>query len=182
MPAAVPSLRPVALGIAVAALLVVGAALLPGDDPVQRQEVAADRTGPLEVLRAWDRDRAAAWRHGDLRALGRLYVPGSRAGEADRAMLASYVDRGLRVTGMRMQVAAAEVRQADDDRVVLVVTDRLVGAEARSGEGALSLPADGWSRRRLVLVRGGERWQVAAVTGQDSADVITAAASGSSNR
>ena len=182
MAVAVPSLRPVALGVALAVLLLAGAALLPGADPVRRTAPAADRTGALEVLRAWDRDRAAAWRKGDLGALGRLYVPGSRAGEADRAMLASYVDRGLRVTGMRMQVAAAEVRHADDDRMVLRVTDRLVGAEARGGGDTLSLPVDGWSRRRIVLVRTGEQWLVAAVTGQDRAEASTASTSGSSNR
>jgi hypothetical protein len=96
-------------------------------------------------------------------------------------MLAAYVERGLRVTGIRMQVAAARVRRADDDRVVLLVTDRLVGAEARGKEGATPLPVDRWSRRRVVLVRAGERWRVSEVTGQESAVATTAETSGSSN-
>jgi hypothetical protein len=173
----------VALGVAVAALLLVGAALWPDDDPASRSAApVADRTAPLAVLRAWDDDRAAAWREGDLRALRRLYLPGSRAGAADRAMLASYLDRGLTVTGIRMQVTAADVRRADEERLVLLVTDRLVGAEVHGGDEAVPLPVDGWSRRRVVLVRTGGRWRVGEVTGQTRADAITAAASGSSNR
>ena len=183
MAAAVPSARPVALGVGIAVLLVLGAALWPGDhDRTSRATPAADRTGPIAVLRAWDRDRAAAWRAGDLAALRGLYVPGSRAGAADRAMLAAYVDRGLRVTGMRMQVAAADVVRAGDDRIVLVVTDRLAAAEVSGPGGTAPLPADRWSSRCVVLVRAGDRWQVASVTGQASADAITAAASRSWNR
>jgi hypothetical protein len=173
----------VVVGVVAAVLLVVGTALWPHDEAgPPRTDPVADRTGPIAVLRAWDRDRAAAWRAGDVRALGRLYVPGSRAGAADRAMLASYADRGLQVTGIRMQVAAVEVRRADGDRIVLVVTDRLVGGEARGSETVVPLPVDRWSSRRVVLVRTGERWRVTRVTGQDSADAITAEASGSSNR
>jgi hypothetical protein len=172
----------VAVGVAVAVLLIAGAALWPDDDAGRWTAPEADRTGPIAVLRAWDRDRAAAWRAGDVRALERLYVPGSRVGAADRAMLASYADRGLRVTGMRMQVAAARVLQSDDERIVLVVTDRLASAEARSPDGVVPLPVDRWSSRRVVLVRTGQRWRVTRVRGQESADATTAAASGSSNR
>lgn len=179
----VASARPVAVGVGVAVLLVLGAALLPGDDDRSGSgpAPATDRTGPLAVLRAWDRERAAAWRDGDLEALGDLYTPGSRAGAADRAMLAAYVDRGLRVTGMRMQVAAAGVARARDDRLVLVVTDRLASAEARGPGGTVPLPADRWSSRRVVLVRGDERWQVAQVTAQRRPEATTASTSGSEN-
>jgi hypothetical protein len=172
----------VVVGVVVAVLLLVGTAVWPHDETGSRAAPAADRTGPIAVLRAWDRDRAAAWRAGDVRALQRLYVPGSRVGAADRAMLASYADRGLRVTGMRMQVAAVEVRRADDDRMALLVTDRLVGGKARGAETVVALPVDRWSIRRVVLVRTGGRWRVTRVTGQESADAITAEASGSSNR
>ena len=177
-----PALRPLGCGVLLAGLLLVGAVLLPADEPARRATRTADRTGAIAVLHDWDRRRAAAWRAGDLRALGRLYVAGSRAGRADRAMLASYVERGLRVTGIRMQVAAAQVRQAGDDRMVLLVTDRLVGAQARGVAGSLPLPVDRWSRRRVVLVHEGERWLVSRVTPQDSAEATTAEASGSSNR
>jgi hypothetical protein len=172
----------VVAGVVVALLLVLGAALWPADEAGRRTAPEADRTGPIAVLRAWDRDRAAAWRAGDPAALRELYVPGSRAGAADRAMLAAYADRGLRVTGMRMQVAAARVHSRGDERIVLLVTDRLASAEVHGPDGVVPLPVDRWSSRRVVLLRTGERWRVARVTGQDSADAITAEASGSSKR
>lgn len=173
------------LGVGLALLLLLGAVLLPPD----RAPVAGpadDRTGPLAVLRAWDRDRADAWRHGDVAALRRLYVPGSAAGRADRAMLSSYLDRGLRVRGLRMQVASADVQYADDDRIVLRLTERLAATATVTGvAGDLRLPGDGWSRRRVVLVDDGERWRVVSVVAQagaaDSPAASTASTSGSAN-
>ncbi len=183
MSPSVPTLRPLAVGVLLAVVLLAGAVLLPSGGPQRPTAAVGDRTGPLTVLRVWDRARAAAWRDGDVRALGRLYAPGSPAGRADREMLRSYVERGLRVTGLRMQVASAEVRRADAGRIVMLVTDRLSGAAVATGaEGVHPLPRDRWSRRRVVLVRVGERWRVASVTGQASADAITAEAFESSNR
>lgn len=182
MRSSAPSLRPVAYGLLVAGLLLVGAVLLPSGHPTRPVPPAVDRTEPLAVLHAWDRDRAAAWRDGDRRALRRLYVPGSRAGRVDVAMLAAWARRGLRVRGMQMQVASAEVRRADDDRIVVLVTDRLTGGLAVDGSGeTLALPRDDWSRRRVVLVRTGERWRVSAVTGQARPAARTAVTSGSEN-
>ena len=185
MSSPVPTLRPLAVGVVVAVLLLGGAALLPADGPEREPAPAttSDRTGPIRVLRAWDRERAAAWRTGDARALGRLYTPGSRAGRADREMLRAYRARGLRVTGLRMQVASADVRRADDERVVVLVTDRLAATAVATGSGgAHPLPRDRWSRRRVVLVRERERWRVASVTGQPRPSASTASTSSSANR
>jgi hypothetical protein len=183
------------LGVVVAGLVVAGGLLLPSagpDDSPERQAVArpsggepvvpSGRTAALAVLRAWDRARAAAWREGDVRALGRLYTTGSAAGRADRRLLAAYVDRGLRVTGMRMQVASVEVRDTTDDRIRLLVIDRLVDATARGGPVPVELPRDGWSRHRVVLVRVGGLWRVSRVSDQARPAASTAATSGSWNR
>lgn len=121
---------------------------------------AAPAVAALAVLRDWDRARAAAWEQGDPAALRALYVPGSRAGTADLAMLRRWQERGLRVRGMRTQVLAAAVRAHSPDRFVLVVTDRLVGAVAVPG--ALPLPRDQPTTRRLELRRVGGRWLLAA--------------------
>ena len=145
-------------------LITVGAAWRPAAD-VPRAPVA-DRIAPLTVLAAWDRSRAEAWRTGDPAALGRLYAPGSAAGAADRALLAAYAERGLRVAGLRMQRAAVVVVSAEADRTVLVVTDRVVGATAIGRSGRAALPRDGWSTRTVVLARDGDEWQVAEVLDQ----------------
>jgi len=179
----VPTLRPLAVGVLLAVVLLGGAALLPTDAPERVPAPASDRTAPIAVLRAWDRERAAAWRAGDARALARLYTPGSPAGRADRRMLRAYLARGLRVTGLRMQVASADVRRADEQRVVVLVTDRLAATAVATGSGGVHpLPHDRWSRRRVVLVRGGERWRMASVTGQPSPSASTASTSSSANR
>ncbi len=124
---------------------------------------SAERIAPLTVLAAWDRSRARAWHAGDPAALGRLYVPGSDAGRADRALLAAYAGRGLRVTGLRMQRAAVDVVSAQERRLVLVVTDRMVGANIIGPGGRVSLPRDRWSRHRVVLRLARGEWRVAGV-------------------
>ncbi|QBR91470.1 hypothetical protein [Nocardioides euryhalodurans] len=179
--------RPLVLGVLLAGALVLTALLVPaGPEPVAPpgRALAADRTAPLEVLRGWDRDRARAWRRGDGEALAELYVPGSRAGRADAALLEAYAGRGLRVTGVRMQLAAVEVVARTGDRLELLVTDRLGRTVARGGGGSFSLPGDDWSRRRVVMVRSGTRWQVAEVRDRAQArpEASTADTSGSSNR
>ena len=113
------------------------------------------------VLHGWDDRRAAAWASGDPAALRSLYAPGSPAGRADAAMLGKWHRRGLRVEGIRMQVLEVDVRRAEADRLVLVVTDRLVGAVAVGPGVRLPLPRDGFTTRRVVLVRTGGAWRVA---------------------
>ncbi|QZY30381.1 hypothetical protein [Nocardioides coralli] len=149
-----------------------------GDDRAAAR--ANDRTVALAVLRGWDRARAAAWRAGDPAALADLYTPGADAGRADRRLLAAYAGRGLRVAGMRMQVAEVEVVSAAPRRVEVVVTDRLVGATVVGRHGRTELPRDRWSRRHLVLVRSGGRWRVERVSDQ-TWPASTASTSGSEN-
>lgn len=155
-------------------LLAVGIAWPQGDEPAAEPAgdpageragaataVGADRVEPLAVLSAWDRARADAWRRGDEAALARLYVAGSAAGRADRALLAAYAERGLRVTGLLVQRAAVEVIASTYGRIELVVTDRLVGATAVGPRGRVLLPRDGWSRHRIVLRSTEGGWRVA---------------------
>ncbi|MGZ4581974.1 MAG: hypothetical protein ACXVXG_15175 [Nocardioidaceae bacterium] len=127
--------------------------------------------GPVEapairVLRGWDRARAQAYAAGDLAALRRLYLPGSRAGAADLAVLRRYVARGIRVTGMRMQLLAVDVRVHTPRLLQLRVTDRLTHAEAVGVGGGwhAALPRDAATVHELTLTRGPvSRWRVSSV-------------------
>lgn len=131
--------------------------------PAARDIGVADAVGSLAVLRDWDRARAAAWEQGDPAALGHLYARGSAAGRADVAMLRRWTARGLRVEGMTMQVLAVELRLRSGRRLVLVVTDRLVGAVAVGPDGRrTALPRDGATRRRLEFRRSGGDWLLAS--------------------
>lgn len=175
----IPVARAVLVGSAVvlllAAALVIGAALhhppsrtttaapATAVAPAARDVGVVDAVGSLAVLRDWDRARAAAWAAGDPAALRGLYAPGSAAGRADVAMLRRWTARGLRVEGMTMQVLSVELRLRTDRRLVLVVTDRLVGAVAVGPDDRRSaLPRDGETRRRLEFRRTGGDWLLAS--------------------
>ncbi|HEX6148543.1 hypothetical protein [Nocardioides sp.] len=140
-------------------------AVPPGPAPMA---AAPDGTTPLDVLRDWDAARAAAWRRGNAARLRDLYVEGSTAGRADQALLAAYRSRGFRVVGMTMQRSDVRVLTASGDRMVVRVTDRLVGATAVARDRRVALPRDAWSTRVVVMVSAGERWRVADVRDQAS--------------
>ena len=68
--------------------------------------------------------------------------------------------------GLRIQVLAWSVVARRPDRLVLRVTDRLVGGVAVRPDGSTRarLPADRPTERRLTLVRREGRWLMARVT------------------
>ena len=117
----------------------------------------------LALLRAWDARRARAWARGDVAGLRALYRPRSRAGVHDRRMLARWQARGLRVVGMRTQVLAVHRAEVSRDRVVVVVTERLVGARAVGRGRPVTLPTGHPSTRRIELRRGPAGWVVVSV-------------------
>lgn len=125
--------------------------------------VGSARSAALRILSRWDHRRSTAYADGDVAALRRLYAPGSHAGRADVAILADYVGRGLRVEGLRMQVLAFRVVRRTPSRMVLAVTDRLVGARAVRGTRHVGLPTDRADRRRITMVRRDGRWVVSEV-------------------
>ena len=124
-----------------------------------------DAMAPLTVLREWDRARSAAWARGDVAALRRIYLPGSRVGAKDVAMLSRWVDRGLRVRRMTMQVRSVHLRVQTERRIVLDVTDRLADAVAIPAGGGRprALPRDEVTTRRLVFGSTRDGWVLAAV-------------------
>ena len=156
----------VATAVALAGVVLWAARL---DPAVRRASVSPARAvevPAIRALRGWDRRRAEAYAAGDLAALRRLYVPGSRAGAADLAMLRRYVARGIRVTGMRMQLLAVDVRAHTPRLLRLRVTDRLTRAEAVAAGGGwhAALPRDRATVHELTMTRGPvSRWRVAAV-------------------
>jgi hypothetical protein len=118
----------------------------------------------LSLLREWDQRRSRAWADGDAAALSGLYTRASRTGRHDRAMLAAYAARGLRVTGLRTQVLDASLRSWEPGRVTLEVTDLVVGAEAVGHGVRILLPQDRPSTRVVSLRRVSGAWRVEEVT------------------
>lgn len=117
----------------------------------------------VEVLRQWDARRAQAWADGSLDDLEGLYVDGSRAARHDVAMLGAYVERGLVVEGLEVQLIEVEEVRRSDSKIVVEVTDR-VHAGTVVGEGVeRALPRDGANRRKIVLRLVEDEWLVARV-------------------
>jgi hypothetical protein len=135
-----------------------------------RASVAPPAAGPAvsveaSVLARWDARRSRAYARGDARALRALYIRGSPAAGRDVAVLRSYLARGLRVRGLRMQVLALEVREHRPARIRMRVTDRAVGARAVGVGWSRPLPADRPTSREVTLVRADRSWRVARVSG-----------------
>ncbi|WP_309650208.1 hypothetical protein [Nocardioides sp.] len=119
---------------------------------------------PVAVLQEWDRERAEAWAAGDSEGLEALYVRGSRAGERDVAMLRRWLDRGLRVEMLEVQVLRGRVVARAPRRITVAVIERLVHATARAGARRWSLPVGTVTERQVTLWRTGGRWRVARVS------------------
>ena len=181
-----PALTAVACACVVATLVVA----LSRPDGGPRRETPARATasqapsgptsGVAAILADWDERRAVAWAEGDVAALRSLYVDGSRTGTADVRLLRHYLARGLTVEDLRTQVLALEAVTRSPERLVVVVTDRVVAGRAVGGGSPVALPADRASRRRVVLVRSGEDWLVAEAHDQASAAARTSRTSSSS--
>lgn len=133
--------------------------------PAARSVSVVRAVSSLAVLRDWDRLRAQAWAAGDAGGLRQLYVRGSSAGVDDVRMLRSWTGRGLRVTGMTMQVLRVELRRRTAGRLTLVVTDRLADARAAAGTATegVALPRDRPTTRRLTFHKVRGAWLLATV-------------------
>jgi hypothetical protein len=118
----------------------------------------------VEVLRRWDEARAAAYASGSVGALRELYA--GTAGARDVRLLRSYLRRGYRVEGMRMQLLDVRVRAREPGAWLLRVTDRLAGGVAVRQGARVALPRDRASTRTVRLERDGAgRWRVVSVRG-----------------
>jgi hypothetical protein len=116
------------------------------------------------VLTALDVRRADAFARLDAGALDGVYVPGSAPWRADRALLASYEDRRLRVAGLRIRIQSVAVHRPGAGTVVLRVVDRFAGATAVDAAGrSFVLPA-GPPTTRLITLRGQPGgWRISAI-------------------
>lgn len=120
------------------------------------------------VLTRLDRARAEAFhrlRPGPLRD---VYARGSTLARHDRAVLAAYRARGVRLSPVRLDVTALRVTSsasaAASLRVSLRVVECLAPTTAVLSDGdRVALPADAPTRRALRLVRTADGWRIAAV-------------------
>jgi hypothetical protein len=135
--------------------------------PVAERPVNAAESSPqlraLGVLHAWDRRRSAAWAAGDPAALSLLYTRRSQTGARDVRRLERWRERGLRVVGLRQQVAALRLRRRSPGMLCLVVTDRTVEGVASGPARHTALPRSAWSTHRITLRHVHGAWRVVEV-------------------
>jgi hypothetical protein len=120
-------------------------------------------------LSGLDEIRAEAFATSDPARLDRVYVRGSRAGEADASTIADYRKRGGRILGANLRVISCRVVSASSSRGRLDVIDRLGPARVAWADGSVTaLPRDEPSRRVITLVRTSEGWRIAGVSPRQS--------------
>ena len=115
---------------------------------------------PCLVLDGLDLQRQVAFARAEPGLLDHVYAPGSAAGDADRALLADYRERGIRVEGARM--IRRSCRAMDANRVHSV--EKLGPAVALLPDGSRrALPQDRWDARVITLTFIEGRWRIAEV-------------------
>jgi hypothetical protein len=118
------------------------------------------------VVRELMRRRGEAYARSRPAALARVHRAGSPALAADRALLRSWRARGLHVDDAVVRVGAVRRLDRSPGRVELRVVHRLGTAVAVGPHGdRRALPRDRPQAHRVVLVRTGAGWRIAAVSG-----------------
>ena len=141
--------------------------------PPYRQQIPPEpsaRTTPdresrwLRILTAIDLRREAAWRRGEPELLRSVYVSPSPELREDRRLMAGYLRRGLRVSGVGLRFLRVEAQRVSPDSASLLVVDRLGAAFAVDDRGAAQpLPRDLPTRHRVELEKVGRQWRISRV-------------------
>lgn len=117
------------------------------------------------VLDGFDLIRSRAFEEGRADDLELVYPRGSLLLERDKALLASYVIRGVDIERMRMRLIDARVLSVKPRRVTMRVTDQLIQAWIRLSDGTVrDLPRDQPTRRTIELTLTPQGWRISAVS------------------
>ena len=132
-------------------------------DTAASTRLAHAQSAARPVLQQLLRARAVAYARGDAAALSNVFVRGSSVLRRDQALLRAWSRRGLAVRGAVVRVRSVHTLDARPGRLVVRTVDRLGPVRAAWGDRFVRLPRDRLSRHRIVLLRGAERWRIAAV-------------------
>ena len=129
-------------------------------------------SGPAEdrwpaVLDGLDAIRSRAFEEGQSDDLALVYPEGSLLLQRDKALLASYVSRGVDIERMRMRLIGSHVTSVSPRRVTMDVTDQLVEARIRLSDATVrDLPRDQPTHRTIELSLTPQGWRISAVRQQ----------------
>lgn len=126
-------------------------------------------SGPAEgrwpaVLAGFDEIRSHAFEEGRSDDLALVYPEGSLLLQRDKALLVSYLSRGVDIERMRMRLIDSHVTSVSPRRVTMDVTDQLVEARIRLSDATVrDLPRDQPTHRTIELTLTGRGWRISAV-------------------
>lgn len=126
-----------------------------GTDPAQARDAAAGRV----VQELLDR-RATAWEQADVAGLAAVTAPGSEADAQERSLIGEASAQELRYPSVTFEVTGAEVKERDEERMVVDVAVRRLALEVRRGEEVVHSSAETTDQVRVVLVAHGQGWRV----------------------
>ncbi len=116
------------------------------------------------VLARLDRSRAEAFRQDRPVRLRQVYARGSSLLRRDRAVLVGYLRHDVRLSRVRLDVAALRIVHREPGAVTVRVVERLASAVAVLPDGdRVALPVDAPTRRVLLIVHTIGGWRLAAV-------------------
>jgi hypothetical protein len=126
-------------------------------------------------LRALDLQRAQAFRTLDVALLDTIYIPGSTPWRSDRALLADYRSKGVRIHGLQLKIDKTTITRHTPTTVTLRTTDHLAAGQAVDKTGTttplppgtptthlITLTATPTDRQRARSQAPG--WRIAAIT------------------
>lgn len=124
----------------------------------------ADSRWPA-VLEGFDAIRSQAFEESRSELLESVYTEDSVLLRRDKALLDSYVQRGVEIDRMRLKLIEARVVTATSRRAVLSVVDQLAEARIRLSDGTVrELPRDQPTRRIIELSLTPQGWRISAVS------------------
>jgi hypothetical protein len=104
------------------------------------------------VLSLLDARRERAWQLGRPELLRQVFTDGSSALRRDQRSLVAYLDRGLTVRGVSLELGSIVVKRRAIGRVRLLLVDRLKPVDVDGGRAqSVALPADRPTRHLIVL-------------------------------
>ncbi|WP_405057652.1 protein kinase [Kribbella sp. NBC_01505] len=125
----------------------------------------------VRTLHGLDIQRAQAFRTLDGTLLDKIYVPGTKPWQSDRALIANYRRQGVRIHGLQIQIDKTTIFRQTPTTVTLRTTDHLTAGQAIDKSGTRTPLPPGTPATRLITLTNSPApstanptWRIATIT------------------